>query len=57
MRKAARSQKQAAQAQSEVAHERLELVEKYQACVAGAGEELAEVEACDVYLKSAEALS
>lgn len=53
---AARSQNRAYEAQGEVAKERLALVGRYQTCVAEAGDDLAEIEACDVYLRSAEAL-
>lgn len=57
IRNAARSQSQAFKAQEAVAAQRLEFVEKYQKCIADAGDNLQKVEACDVYLKSAEALS
>ena len=55
-RKAARSETKANEAQEEVAKERLALIEEYKKCVADAGNDLLAVEACDVYLKSAEAL-
>ncbi len=57
VRSAARSQNQAYQAQEAVSAQRLEFVEKYQKCVADAGPDTQKVEACDVYLRSAEALS
>ena len=56
-RNAARSQNNAYKAQGAVAEQRLKFVKQYQDCVANAGDILIEVEACDVYLKSAEALS
>ena len=57
VRNAARAQNQAYKAQEAVAEQRLKFVEQYQQCVAEAGNNLAKVEACDTYLKSAEALS
>ena len=57
VRNAARSQNQAYKAQGAVAEQRLEFVKKYQDCIAVAGNDLVQVEACDVYLKSAQALS
>jgi hypothetical protein len=57
VRNAARSQNQAYKAQGDVAKQRLEFVEQYQKCVAAAGEDQLKVEACDTYLKSAQALS
>jgi len=56
-RNAARSQNNAYKAQGAVAEQRLEFVEQYQDCVANAGNDQLKVESCDVYLKSAEALS
>ena len=50
------AQDDAAEAQEKVSNERLELVEQYQECVDDAGDDSAEVEACDSYLKAAEAL-
>ena len=50
------SQDKAYQAQEEVHKERLALVEKYQKCLDAAGGDNVKVEACDQYLKSAEAL-
>ena len=57
VRNAARAQNNAYKAQESVAEQRLKFVEQYQQCVAEAGSNLAKVEACDIYLKSAEALS
>lgn len=54
---AARSQTAAYKAQAEVSKERLALVEQYQTCVTEAGENAMAVEACDLYLRSAEALN
>jgi hypothetical protein len=51
-----RAQKGSYKAQENVANERLELVGKYQQCVDKAGEDQQKVEACDSYLKAAEAL-
>jgi len=42
--------------QENVNNERLALVEKYQKCVKDAGDDKIKVEACDQYLKAAEAL-
>ncbi|MGA9435994.1 MAG: hypothetical protein WBV62_17325 [Roseobacter sp.] len=56
-RNAARAQKNAYKAEGAVAEQRLEFVKQYQDCVANAGDILEDVEACDGYLKSAEALS
>ena len=52
-----RAQTQSARAQEALVKQRLDLVEQYQTCVAEAGADTAAVEACDVYLRSAEALS
>ena len=46
----------AARAQEEVAQERLKLVEDYRECVDDAHGDAEEIEACDSYLKAAEAL-
>ncbi len=54
--RAAKAQQGAYQAQEKVANERLELVNKYQACVKEAGSNHQKVEACDSYLRAAEAL-
>ena len=53
---AAKAQKQSHEAQEEVARERLELVDKYQTCVADASGDAEKIEACDSYLRAAEAL-
>ena len=53
---AARAQEGAFEAQEKVAKQRLELVEKYQACVDEAAGDQLKVDACDSYLKAAEAL-
>ena len=54
--RAAEAQQGAYEAQEKVAKERLELVSKYQACVKEAGGNHQKVEACDSYLRAAEAL-
>jgi hypothetical protein len=54
--RAAKAQEQSYEAQEEVARQRLELVDKYQACVDEAAGETQKVEACDSYLRAAEAL-
>ena len=53
---AARAQERSYEAQEEVARQRLDLVEKYQECVNDAAGDALTVEACDSYLRSAEAL-
>ena len=53
---AAKAQEGAFAAQENVAKRRLELVEKYQACVDEAAGDQLKVDACDSYLKAAEAL-
>ena len=53
---AAKAQKGASEAQEEIARERLELVDKYKTCVTEAAGDQAKVEACDSYLKAAQAL-
>ena len=53
---AARAQEGAFEAQERVAKERLELVEKYQTCVDEAAGDQLKIDACDSYLKAAEAL-
>ena len=53
---AARAQKQTYEAQEEVVTERLALVEKYQTCVEEASGDVQMIEACDSYLRAAEAL-
>ncbi len=57
VRSAARSQEAAFNAKEAVAAKRLEFVDKYLECVTEAGENEMMVEACDTYLRSAEALS
>jgi outer membrane biogenesis lipoprotein LolB len=54
--RAAKAQQGAAEAQEEVARERLDLVAKYQDCVEEAAGDNQKIEACDSYLKAAEAL-
>ena len=54
--KAAKAQQHSYEAQEQVARERLALVEKYQVCVGEAASDVAKIEACDTYLKAAEAL-
>ncbi len=52
----ASSQDKAYKAQEKVHNERLELVEKYQQCLKEAGDDKVKAEACEQYLKAAEAL-
>ena len=54
--KAAEAQEDAFKAQKNVADQRLELVNKYQQCVKEAGENKQKAEACESYLKAADAL-
>lgn len=54
--RAAKAQERSYKAQEDVAKERLELVDKYQACVKEAAGNTQKVEACDSYLRAAEAL-
>ena len=49
-------QDRAYEAQGNVHKERLKLVEKYQKCLKDAGDDKTKAEACDQYLKAAEAL-
>jgi len=49
-------QDKAYKAQEKVHKERLKLVEQYQKCMKDAGEDQEKQEACDQYLKAAEAL-
>ena len=49
-------QDRAYKAQESVHKERLKLVDQYQKCLKKAGSDKAKVEACDQYLKAAEAL-
>ena len=51
-----RAQKDSYKAQENVANERLKLVDEYRKCIEKAGEDQQKVEACDSYLKAAEAL-
>ena len=53
---AARAQERSYEAQEDVARQRLELVDKYQQCVKNAAGDALTVEACDSYLRAAEAL-
>ena len=50
------AERKAHQAEADVRNERFRLVEKYQKCVKKAGEDSAKVDACDSYLKAADAL-
>ena len=54
--RAAKAQEQSYEAQEEVSRQRLELVDKYQACVDEAAGDTQRMEACDSYLRAAEAL-
>ena len=49
-------QDKAYKAQENVHNERLALIEKYQECLKKAGDDTIKTEACDQYLKAAEAL-
>jgi cell division protein FtsL len=49
-------QDRAYKAQEKVHKERLKLVEQYKKCLKEAGEDKVKIEACDQYLKAAEAL-
>ena len=51
-----RAQKDSYEAQENVANKRVKLVEQYQQCVKEAAEDAKKVEACESYLKAAEAL-
>ncbi len=53
---AARAQERSYEAQEIVARQRLELVDKYQQCVKNAAGDALKIEACDSYLRAAEAL-
>ena len=53
---AAEAQKSAFEAQEEVAKQRLELIEEYQACVGDSAGDNEKISACESYLKAAEAL-
>ena len=50
------SEKRAHRAQEQVHKERLKLVDEYKKCLKKAGDDKAKTEACDQYLKAAEAL-
>jgi len=49
-------QDRAYEAQEKVHKERLRLVDEYKTCMANAGQDKQKMEACDQYLKAAEAL-
>ena len=53
---AARAEARSYEAQEDVVRQRLELVDNYQQCVANAAGDALKVEACDAYLRAAEAL-
>ncbi len=53
---AAKAQERSYEAQEDVTRQRLELVDKYQQCVKNAAGDALKVEACDSYLRAAEAL-
>jgi hypothetical protein len=55
-RRAAKADRKASQAQESVSNERLKLVDEYKACVGEAGDDQEALEACDSYLKAAQAL-
>ena len=50
------AQKRAYKSQSKVHQERLNLVDEYKKCLNKAGDDKLKIEACDSYLKAAEAL-
>jgi outer membrane biogenesis lipoprotein LolB len=54
--KAAAAQEDASKAEAKIAKQRLELINKYQACVANAAGDQQKAAACDSYLKAADAL-
>ncbi|MDJ0609224.1 MAG: hypothetical protein QNJ67_09630 [Kiloniellales bacterium] len=54
--RAAKAQERSYEAIEKAAQERLELVDKYQDCVKEAAGDNEKIEACDSYLKAAEAL-
>ena len=54
--RAARAKESSFKAQESIARERLKLVDQYRDCVIAAEEDLMKIEACDTYLKAAEAL-
>ena len=53
---AARAQERSYDAQEKVANERLKLIDQYRSCMNEAGGDNEKMEACDSYLKAAEAL-
>ena len=55
-RRSDRAATTSADPQSKIAQERLNLIEDYKKCVEKAGEDRDKIEACDSYLKAAEAL-
>ena len=54
--RAAKAQERSYKAQEDLVKQRLAFVEQYQECVANAGGDELRIEACDSYLRSAEAL-
>jgi len=54
--RAARAKESSFKAQESIARERLKLVDQYRDCVIAADEDLMKIEACDTYLKAADAL-
>ena len=54
--KASKAREESYKALGGIATQRLELVEKYQACVKKASGNAQKIEACDSYLKAAQAL-
>ena len=52
----ASAEDRAARADEEVANQRLELIQKHQDCVEQANGDQAKIDACETYLKEAEAL-
>ena len=50
------SERKANRAEARVHNERLKLVDQYKKCLKKAGEDKDKIEACDQYLKAAEAL-
>lgn len=54
--RAAKAQERAYEAREEAVQERLRLVDKYRDCVVEAGDDNTKLEACDSYLRAAEAL-
>ena len=54
--KAAKAQEDASKAQASIAKQRLDLVAKYQTCLADAAGDQQKAAACDSYLKAADAL-